>query len=263
MLNSPGKFTFIEASRPRAGVALLRLNRPEKRNALNAALLAELADALSLAEQADDIGCVVLTGSDSVFSAGADISEMREHGFAAIDNAGRRQSWASIEQTRLPLVAAVRGTCFGGGHELALLADVVIAADDARFGQPEIKLGILPGDGATQRLTRMVGKYVAMKMILTGDPITAQEAHRVGLVAEVVDGADCVGRALELAETIARHSPVALRLAKDAVLASYETFLGEGLKTERRNIAHAFLTEDQKEGMAAFFEKRPAHFKGR
>jgi len=263
MLNSPGKFTFIEATRPREGVLLLRLNRPEKRNALNAALLAELAEALSCAEQSADIRCVVLTGSDSVFSAGADISEMREHGFAAIDNAGRRHSWASIEQTRLPLVAAIRGTCFGGGHELALLADVVIAADDARFGQPEIKLGILPGDGATQRLTSLVGKYLAMKMILTGDPISAEEAFRAGLVAELVPGERCVDRALDLAETIARHSPVALRLAKDAVLASYETFLQEGLRTERRNIAHAFLTEDQKEGMAAFFEKRPPEFKGR
>jgi enoyl-CoA hydratase len=263
MLNSLGKFTLIETSRPRAGVALVRLNRPEKRNALNAALLAELAEALSKAEQEADVGCVVLTGSDSVFSAGADISEMRAHGFAAIDNAGRTRSWSCIEATRLPIVAAVRGTCFGGGHELALLADVVIASDDARFGQPEIKLGILPGDGATQRLTRQVGKYLAMKMILSGDPITSEEAFHAGLVTEIVPAAQCVERALDLAETIASRSPVALRLAKDAVLASYETFLTEGLRTERRNIAHAFLTEDQKEGMAAFFEKRPARFKGR
>jgi len=263
MANSPGNFTLIETSRPRAGVALVRLNRPEKRNALNAALLAELAEALCLAEQDEGIGCVVLTGSESVFSAGADISEMREHGFAAIDNAARTLSWSRIEEARLPIVAAVRGTCFGGGHELALLADVVIASEDARFGQPEIKLGILPGDGATQRLTRQVGKSLAMKMILGGEPITAAEALRAGLIAEIVPGDGCVDRALDLAETIARHSPVALRLAKDAVLASYETFLREGLRTERRNIAHAFLTEDQKEGMAAFFEKRPARFRGR
>lgn len=263
MLNSSGQFTLIETSRPRAGVALVRLNRPEKRNALNAALLSELAEALFLSEQDNEIGCVVLTGSESVFSAGADISEMRESGFAAIDNAARTRSWSRIEETRLPIVAAVRGTCFGGGHELALLADVVIASEDARFGQPEIKLGILPGDGATQRLTRQVGKSLAMKMILGGDPITAAEALRAGLVAEIAPGDNCVNRALDLAETIARHSPVALRLAKDAVLASYETFLREGLRTERRNIAHAFLTEDQKEGMAAFFEKRPAQFKGR
>ena len=263
MMNLPGKFTLIETSRPRAGVALVRLNRPEKRNALNAAILAELAEALSCAEQEADIGCVVLTGSDSVFSAGADISEMLERGFAAIANADRTRSWRRIEETRLPIVAAVRATCLGGGHELALLADVVIASEDARFGQPEIKLGILPGDGATQRLTRLVGKYLAMKMILSGEPISAQEAFHAGLVAEIVSADGCVDRALDLAEIIASRSPVALRLAKDAVLASFETFLDEGLRTERRNIAHAFLTDDQKEGMAAFFEKRPPRFTGR
>lgn len=262
-MNSAELFTLVEMSRPRPGVALIRLNRPEKRNALNAAILAELADALAIAEQDPSIGCVVLTGSENMFSAGADISEMRQSGFAAISNAARTLSWTRIEQAAIPMVAAVCGTCFGGGHELALLADIVIASDDAKFGQPEIKLGILPGDGATQRLTRQVGKYLAMKMILTGDPITADEACSAGLVAEIVPAAACVARALDLAETIASRSPVALRLAKDAVLASYETFLHEGLRTERRNIAHAFTTEDQKEGMAAFFEKRPPQFKGR
>lgn len=253
---------LVKKSTPREGVVLIALNRPAKRNALSCALLADLALALAEAER-EGARCVVLTGSDSFFSAGADIAEMREGGFAAIANAGRAASWTSIEGFPLPIVAAVCGICFGGGHELAMLADVVIASDDALFGQPEIKLGIIPGDGATQRLTRIAGKSVAMKMILTGDPIDAREAHRVGLVAELTTKAACLPRALEIAGAIAARSGAALRLAKDAVNTAYRTGLDEGLRIERRNIAFAFTTDDQKEGMAAFFEKRQPRFTGR
>ena len=254
--------SLVKLSTPVAGVTLIELNRPEKRNALNGALLADLAAALDVAET-NGSRCVVLAGTETIFSAGADISEMRERGFQAIANAARSASWARIEAFSLPIVAAVRGICFGGGHELVMLADVTIAAEDARFGQPEIKLGIIPGDGATQRLTHLVGKPLAMKMILTGEPIDAAEALRARLVAEVTDIETCLPRALEIAASIARHSAAALRLAKDAVLATYEVSLAQGLRTERRNIALAFTTEDQKEGMAAFFEKRPPRFTGR
>jgi enoyl-CoA hydratase len=262
MTTALDQLTLVKVSFPTKGVAQIQLNRPEKRNALSGQLLGELAAALDLVER-EAVACVVLTGDDKFFSAGADIAEMRERGFEAISNAARMQSWARIERFSLPIVAAVRGICFGGGHELAMLADVVIAADDARFGQPEIKLGILPGDGATQRLTHLVGKPLAMKMILSGEPIGADEALRAGLVAEVVANGSCLARALEIAAQIAGMSPFALRLAKDAVLATYETGLSEGLRTERRNIALAFSSADQKEGMAAFFEKRAPQFTGR
>ncbi len=253
--------SLVRKSTPSKGVVLIELNRLEKRNALSGALLADLAAALASAER-EGARCVVLTGSDTVFSAGADIAEMRARGFEAISDTARMASWTEIETFPLPIIAAVRGICFGGGHELAMLADVVIASDDARFGQPEIKLGIIPGDGATQRLTHAVGKTLAMKMILTGDPIDAAEAHRVGLVTELTTNEACLPRALEIAGTIAARSGSALRLAKDAVLAAYESSLSEGLRTERRNIAYAFTTDDQKEGMAAFFEKRQPQFSG-
>lgn len=256
------QLTLVKVSFPTKGVAQIELNRPAKRNALSGQLLHELASTLDHVER-DGVACVVLTGNDRFFSAGADISEMRERGFEAISNVARMQSWARIESFSLPIIAAVRGICFGGGHELAMLADVVIASDDAKFGQPEIKLGILPGDGATQRLPHLIGKPLAMKMILTGEPIGADEALRAGLLAEVVDNASCLPRALELATQIASMSPFALRLAKDSVLATYENGLTEGLRTERRNIALAFSSADQREGMAAFFEKRAPQFIGR
>jgi enoyl-CoA hydratase len=253
---------LVVASQARPGVRLIRLQRPEKRNALSRALLIELAASFAAAARAPDVACIVLTGSETVFSAGADIQEMREHGFAAITDAARMDAWRAIERFPLPIVAAVNGICFGGGHELAMLADIVIAASDARFGQPEIKLGILPGDGATQRVTRLAGKALAMKLILTGEPISAAEALQGGLVAEVVPPAACLERALALAEIVASRPPIALRLAKDAVLAADESFLQGGLQIERRNIAYAFTTADQQEGMAAFFEKRQPRFSG-
>ncbi len=246
---------------PHAGILTLRLNRPDKRNALSNALIAELAHAIREAETAGGIRCIVLAGSEAFFSAGADIKEMQADGIAAIQNRRRAEDWAVLETTRIPMIAAVSGLCLGGGHELAMLCDVVIASASARFGQPEIKLGHIPGDGATQRLRRVVGKYAAMKMILTGEPVDADEALRLGLVAEVTPDGDCEARAVALATLIARHSGKALGFAKDAVRASDELPLSAGLERERRNIALAFTTRDQKEGMAAFFEKRPPQFR--
>jgi enoyl-CoA hydratase len=260
MAESP---TLVATSRPVPGVLLVRLDRPARRNALSGELLRQLAAVVVDAETDPDVRCLVLTGDERAFSAGADIKEMQAHGFAAISEHARQDAWRTIERCQKPLIAAVRGICFGGGLELAMLADIMIAAEDAVLAQPEIILGIIPGDGGTQRLTRVVGKSLAMKMILTGEPISAREAQQAGLVAEVLPAEAVVDRALALAALIATRAPVAARLAKEAVLAAYETTLSAGLDTERRAIRLAFTTEDQKEGMAAFAEKRPARFQGR
>lgn len=249
---------LVVSARPAKGVLLLRLNRPEKRNALSNALIAALADQVRRAEQARGCRVIVLSGGPECFSAGADIKEMRAEGIAAIQNRGRAENWAVLETVRLPIIAAVSGLCYGGGHELALLCDIVIASETAIFAQPEIGLGHIPGDGATQRLPRRIGKYAAMRMILTGRPVNAAAALRLGLAAEVAPDAEA--RALEVAAQIARHSARALGLAKDAVRASEELPLSAGLERERRNIALAFTTRDQKEGLAAFFEKREPGF---
>jgi enoyl-CoA hydratase len=253
----------IQVATPSPGVVQITLNRPAKHNALSQALIMELADALDGAAEDAAVGCVVLTGSERAFSAGVDITEMQARGLVAITNRQRQGAWERIERFPKPLIAAVRGIAYGGGHELALLADFIIAAETARFAQPEINIGILPGDGATQRLARVAGKALTMKMVLTGEPIDAATALQAGLVAEVVPAERTLPRALELAGTIARKAPISLRLAKEAVLASYETPLREGLATERRAIALAFTTQDQHEGMTAFLEKRPPKFEGR
>jgi len=258
MTETTGQLVLRET--PHAGVLLLRLNRPEKRNALSNALIAALAGHVRAAEAERGIRCIVLAGAEGFFSAGADIREMQAQGIAAIHNRRRAEDWAVLETTRIPMIAAVSGLCLGGGHELAMLCDVVIASASARFGQPEIKLGHIPGDGATQRLRRLAGKYAAMKMILTGEPVEAAEALRLGLAAEVTPDGACEARAVEVAALVARHSARALGLAKDAVRAADELPLSAGLERERRNIALAFTTRDQKEGMAAFFEKRPPRF---
>lgn len=254
---------FIATSSPRPGVQLIRLNRPRQLNALSGALLIELATALGRAEGDRDVRCVVLTGNDKAFSAGADIKEMVAKGLEAIEDRARQTAWRAIESFQKPLIAAVTGIAFGGGHELVMLADIVVAAEDARFAQPEINIGILPGDGATQRLTRVIGKSMAMKLVLTGEAIDAPTALRLGLVAEVVPAGETLERALALAETIAAKPPVALRLAKQAVLAAYETTLSAGLESERQAIRLAFNTADREEGMRAFVEKRSPHFTGR
>jgi enoyl-CoA hydratase len=254
---------LVIRSAPSPHVAQLTLNRPSKRNALSNELIAELAALLRAAAQDDAVRCVVICGDEGFFSAGADIKEMQQRGFEAIDNRVRRSAWKDISDFAKPLIAAVDGICYGGGHELALLADIVIAGAGATFGQPEINIGILPGDGATQRLTRVAGKSLAMLMVLTGEPIDAAAALRSGLVAEVVEKGKALPQALALAEIIAKKPPRSTELAKAAVLAAYQTTLDSGLEFERQAIRHAFTTDDQTEGMTAFFEKRPPKYTGR
>ncbi len=254
--------TILRAT-PRPGVLLLTLNRPEKRNALNVEMLGALAAALEAARADDGIRCVVLAGDARAFCAGTDIAEMAEGGLALLESAARAGAWTAIERFPKPLLAAVAGLAFGGGHELAMLCDIVIAGARARFAQPEINIGILPGDGATQRIPRTAGKSLAMKLVLSGAPIDAATALAAGLVAEVVPHDETLDRALDLAASIAEKSPIALRLAKQAVLAAYETSLAGGLEEERRILARAFATEDRAEGMRAFLEKRPPRWQGR
>jgi enoyl-CoA hydratase len=254
--------TILRAT-PRPGVLHLTLNRPEKRNALNVEMLGALAASLEAARADDNVRCVVLSGDARAFCAGTDITEMVESGLAVLESEARDGAWKTIEGFPKPLVAAVVGFAYGGGHELAMLCDIVIAGENARFGQPEISIGILPGDGATQRIPRSVGKSMAMKLILSGEPIDAATALAAGLVAEVAPHEAALERALDLAAKIAEKSPVALQLAKQAVLAAYETGLSEGLKEERRILTRAFATEDREEGMKAFLEKRPPNWKGR
>ena len=254
---------LVIPSLPRPGVRLLTLNRPEARNALSSALLEELAAAFSSAIDDVEVRCIVLTGNGQVFSCGADVKEMVARGFAVLEDPARCRNWAIAEHCPKPVVAAVNGLALGGGAELAMLADFIIAADTAKFGQPEINLGILPGDGATQRLTRLVGRALAMKMILTGEPIDAHTAFGAGLVAEVVPTAQVLQRSLDIAAVIASKPPLAARFAKQAINMADEDMLTAGLAFERKMLALAFATDDQKEGMAAFVEKRPARFVGR
>jgi enoyl-CoA hydratase len=245
------------------GVTLIRLNRPEALNALNTQLLGELGDALDAAAADPAVGCVVLTGSEKAFAAGADIKEMSDKTYAQMfmtdffAKAARR-----IEEFRKPIIAAVAGYALGGGCELAMLCDFIIAADTAKFGQPEINLGVAPGIGGTQRLTRLVGKSKAMDMILTARQMDAAEAERSGLVSRVVPADKLVEEALSAAKRIARQSPLAVMMNKELVNAALETTLATGILLERRLFHSLFAFEDQKEGMAAFVEKRKPVFKG-
>ncbi len=244
-------------------VALVRLNRPQALNALNAKLISELDCALAGFEADDGIGCVVLTGSEKAFAAGADIKEMADKSFADAylsDFIGR---WDTVARARKPIIAAVSGFALGGGCEIAMMCDFIIAADTAQFGQPEIKLGVIPGAGGTQRLTRAVGKAKAMDLVLTGRMMGAEEAERAGLVARIVPAADLVAEALKAGAAIAAMSLPAALMAKDAVNAAFETTLTEGVRYERRLFYSLFAIEDQKEGMAAFIEKRKAAFRHR
>ena len=254
---------LVVASVPRPRVAQLVLNRPEARNALSTALLDQLAAAFCAAIDDDQIRCIVMTGSTEVFSCGADVKEMAARGLAVLEDRSRCRDWAAVENCPKPVVAAVSGLALGGGSELAMLADFIVASDTAKFGQPEINLGIFPGDGATQRLIRLVGRPLAMQMILTAQPIDAHTALRAGLVTEVVAPAQVLNRALDLAAVIASKAPLAARFAKQAVRMADDTTLSAGLVFERKMLALAFKTEDQKEGMAAFVEKRPARILGR
>jgi enoyl-CoA hydratase len=244
-------------------VGLIRLNRPQALNALNGALIEELNQALAAFEADAAIGAMVLTGSEKAFAAGADIKEMQDKSFADVYLGDFISRWDNLARTRKPIVAAVAGFALGGGCELAMMCDFILAAETAKFGQPEIKLGVIPGSGGTQRLTRFVGKSKAMEMILTGRMMDAAEAERAGLVSRIVPVADLVAEALKSAATIAGYSAMAVYAAKESVDRAFETTLAEGVRFERRNFYALFATEDQKEGMRAFAEKRPAQFKNR
>jgi enoyl-CoA hydratase/carnithine racemase len=249
---------------PAAGVTLIRLNRPEALNALNGQLLGELAAALDAAEADEAVKCVVLTGSERAFAAGADIKEMADKSYAQMfatdyfGSAGRR-----LEQFRKPVIAAVSGFALGGGCELAMLCDFIIASETAKFGQPEINLGVMPGIGGTQRLTRFVGKSKAMDMMLTARMMDAAEAERAGLVSRVVPTDKLIDEAVAAAAKIASQSPLAVMMNKELVNMAYETTLATGVTVERRLFHSLFAFEDQKEGMAAFVEKRKPAFKGK
>ena len=246
----------------RGAVGLVTLNRPKALNALNSALMAELREALDGYEADEAIGAIVVTGSEKAFAAGADIKEMKDRGFVDVYLSDFiTRDWERLAQCRKPTIAAVAGYALGGGCEVAMMCDIIIAADNARFGQPEIALGTLPGAGGTQRLTRAIGKAKAMEMVLTGRMMDAAEAERSGLVARVVPAAEVIGEAMKLAEKIAGLSRPAVMLAKEAVNRAFETGLAEGLRVERRLFHASFATADQKEGMAAFAEKRPPVFK--
>jgi len=244
-------------------VALLTLNRPQALNALNAQLINELNQALDELEQDRGIGCIVLTGSAKAFAAGADIKEMAELTYPQIYLDDLFSDSDRVASRRKPIIAAVSGFALGGGCELALMCDFILAADNAKFGQPEIKLGVLPGMGGTQRLTRAVGKAKAMEMCLTGRMIDAVEAERSGLVARIVPQDQLLDEALQVAQSIAAKSlPVAM-MVKESVNRAFEVSLAEGIRFERRVFHAAFASDDQKEGMAAFIEKREPAFKHR
>jgi enoyl-CoA hydratase len=244
-------------------VCLVRLNRPQALNALNAELIDELNQALDAFEADAEVGCLVLTGSDKAFAAGADVKEMQAKTYMEAYLEDFISKWERLTRTRKPVIAAVAGFALGGGCELAMMCDFILAADNAKFGQPEIRIGTIPGAGGTQRLTRFVGKSKAMELCLTGRMMDAAEAERSGLVSRVLPLADLVPEALKAAATIAGFSQPAVMMAKEAVNRAYETTLAEGIRFERRVFHSTFATQDQKEGMAAFVEKRSPHFTNR
>jgi enoyl-CoA hydratase len=244
-------------------VGIVRLNRPNALNALNLALKTELGDAIRKFDADPAIGCMIVTGSDKAFAAGADIKEMAEKTYNEALMGNFAGDWDDAARARKPVIAAVAGFALGGGCELAMMCDIIIAADNAKFGQPEIKLGVIAGIGGTQRLTRAVGKSKAMEMNLTGRMMDAAEAERSNLVARVVPLASLMDEAMKLAETIASMSLPSVLLAKEAVNRAFETTLAEGIRFERRVFHSLFATEDQKEGMKAFVEKRKPDWKHR
>ncbi|MBK4999712.1 3-dehydroadipyl-CoA hydratase [Pseudomonas sp. S31] len=253
---------FIAIQAPENGVRLITLQRPEALNALCTELLAELAAELAAADADEHTRAVVITGSRKAFAAGADIREMAERDLVGILDDPRVAHWQRIAAFAKPLIAAVNGYALGGGCELVMCADIVIAGDDARFGQPEINLGIIPGAGGTQRLLRAVGKPLAMQMVLGGEAITARHALQAGLISEITQPELTVERALQVARGIAAKAPLAVRLAKEAVLKAGDLDLASGLRFERHAFTLLAGTADRAEGIRAFQEKRPAHFKG-
>lgn len=244
-------------------VASIQLNRPKELNALNTKLMQELRDALQTLDKNDQVRAIVLTGNEQAFAAGADIKQMADRSAVDMLMIDQFSTWDQIKKTKKPLIAAVSGFCLGGGCELAMTCDMIIASESARFGQPEIKIGVMPGAGGTQRLTRAIGKAKAMEMVLTGRFVSAQEALALGLVNKVTPVEMYLREALTLASEIAQMSPVAAQLAKESVNRAFETHLDEGLQSERKNFYLCFSTEDQKEGMKAFIEKRKPEYRGR
>jgi enoyl-CoA hydratase len=254
---------IIQENQARKGVAVLQLNRPKELNALNLELMQELKQNLIELDADDNVRVIIITGNEKAFAAGADIKQMA--GKTAIDmlNVDQFSTWDQIRKTKKPIIAAVSGFALGGGCELSMLCDMVIASETAKFGQPEIKIGVMPGAGGTQRLTKALGKAKAMELVLTGRFISGEEAEKHGLVNKVVPVEMYMDEALNLASEIALMSPIAVKLAKESVNRSFETHLDEGLHFERKNFYLTFASEDQKEGMDAFVNKRKPDFKGK
>jgi len=245
------------------GIALLQLNRPKELNALNPQLMGEVRDALVQLDKNEQVKVIIITGNDQAFAAGADIKQMADKSAIDMHIMDQFSTWDQIRKTKKPIIAAVSGFALGGGCEFVMTCDMVIASETAKFGQPEIKIGTIPGAGGTQRLTKAVGKAKAMELILTGRFISAQEAHFYGLVNKVVPVEMYMHEAVELAKEIAQMPPIAVQLAKEAINRSFETQLDEGLMFERKNFYLTFASEDQKEGMKAFIEKRKPVYKGK
>ncbi|RXF70320.1 enoyl-CoA hydratase [Hansschlegelia zhihuaiae] len=260
MSDAPFETLIVET---RGGVGLITLNRPKALNALNATMIRELGEALAAFEANEAVGAVVITGSDKAFAAGADIREMADKSFSDVYLADLGGGWRRVVECRKPRIAAVSGYALGGGAELAQMCDIVFASETAKFGQPEITLGIIPGFGGTQRLTRAVGKAKAMDLVLTGRMMDAQEAEKSGLVSRIVPAEKLLDEALEAAAKIASFSRAAVLAAKEAVDVAAEVGLSEGARFERRAFQALFATEDQTEGMAAFVEKRKPEFRNR
>ncbi len=252
--------TILSEKKDRVGV--ITLNRPDAMNALNGALLIELIDALSTFDADEEIGAIVIAGNERVFAAGADISEMSKMSAVEMLTNSFVEMFDDIRNIKKPIIAAVSGYALGGGCELAMSCDMIVASEKAKFGQPEINLGVIPGAGGTQRLTHAVGKFIAMEMVLNNRTLSAKEALEFGLVNYVVPVEEYLEKAMTLAKRISVRAPLALRQAKDSVNKAYELSLTEGLEYERRAFYFLFATEDQKEGMQAFTEKRSAEWKG-
>lgn len=244
-------------------VALIKLNRPKELNALNLQLMQEIKHALATFDADENIRCIIITGNERAFAAGADIKQMESR--TAIDMLiiDQFETWDQIRKTKKPIIAAVSGFALGGGCELAMTCDMIVASESAKFGQPEIKIGIMPGAGGTQRLTKAVGKALAMEMVLTGKFISAEEAMKAGLINRIVPEEIYLDEAVKLAKEICAQSPIAVRLAKESILKAFDTGLQEGLYFERKNFYMCFASEDQKEGMNAFVEKRTPIFNGK
>lgn len=256
------EFILVE-SEYQPHIALIRLNRPKELNALNLQLMLELKAALAILDDDNNVRCIIITGNQQAFAAGADIKQMESKTAIDLLKIDQFETWDQIRKTKKPIIAAVSGFALGGGCELAMTCDMIVASETAKFGQPEIKIGIMPGAGGTQRLTKAVGKALAMEMVLTGKFISAEEAMKAGLVNRVVAEELYLDEAVKLAKEVTQMSPISVRLAKESVLKAFDSGLQEGLYFERKNFYMCFASEDQKEGMKAFVEKRKPKFEGK